>query len=129
MADRTRLLYGTFLLVSINALYLYGGTSPFAAGLPSLVQYLAVTAGGILLVAAGTDRVVTLVGDRASPRQYVGTAWLALGLGFLAPAVGDLLAGDGLTLRVGGATLAGGAALLVGVSTLVAPEPAESDDD
>ena len=127
MADRTRLLYGSFLLVSINALYLYTGTSP-AATLPSLVQYLAVTAGGILLVAAGTDRVVTLVGDRASSRQYVGTAWLALGFGFLAPAVGDLLAGDGLTLRVGGAALAGGAALLVGVSTLVAPEPAERDD-
>jgi hypothetical protein len=128
MADRTRLLYGSFLLVSINALYLYIGASP-AATLPSLVQYLAVTAGGILLVAAGTDRVVTLVGDRASPRQYVGTAWLALGIGFLAPAVGDLLAGDGLTLRVGGAALAGGAALLVGVSTLVAPEPAAGDDE
>jgi hypothetical protein len=127
MADRTRLLYGSFLLVSINALYLYTGTSP-AATVPSLLQYLAVTAGGILLVAAGTDRVVTLVGDRASPRQYVGTAWLALGIGFLAPAVGDLLAGDGLTLRVGGAALAGGAALLVGVSTLVAPEPAAGDD-
>ncbi|MFC5367952.1 hypothetical protein [Salinirubrum litoreum] len=128
MADRTRLLYGLFLLVSINALYLWTGTSP-AAALPSLIQYLAVTAGGILLVGAGTERVVTLVGDRASPRQYVGTAWLALGLGFLAPAVGDLLAGDGLTLRVGGAALAGGAALLVGVSTLVAPEPATRDDD
>jgi hypothetical protein len=128
MADRTRLLYGVFLLVSINALYLYTGTSP-AAGLPSLVQYLAVTAGGILLVGAGTERVVTLVGDRATPRQYVGTAWLALGIGFLAPAVGGLLAGDGLTLRVGGAALAGGAALLVGVSTLLAPEPAARADD
>jgi hypothetical protein len=128
MADRTRLLYGSFLLVSINALYLWTGTSP-AAELPSLIQYLAVTAGGILLVGAGTERVVTLVGDRASPRQYVGTAWLALGIGFLAPAVGDLLAGDGLTLRVGGAALAGGAALLVGVSTLAAPEPAARADD
>jgi hypothetical protein len=124
MAVRVRLLYGGFLIVAVNALYLATGTSPLASA-PAFVQYLGVTAGGILLIGAGTDRLVTLVGDRANPRQYVGAAWLALAVGFAAPAVGDLAGGSGLTLRVAAAGFTAVAATLVGISTLAAPDPDE----